>query len=346
MEKITLELETITPLFIAGADQRNIQNEGLRPSSLRGLMRWWFRSVVGGMVSSPSILREKEDGIFGNTNSKSKVIVISIPHERPENIPPVQKEKTHPWFSEPNKTYMWFSIKMQRSKNDRLQYYKEGTKFTVILQSEDTQVLKVAAVTLWLLIYFGGIGSRNRRGAGCLRINKYESTIHLPFDFTHKCTDINNAKKYLEDSLKAIFDLLRIYIGADYTPHEKKSNFCILSQSTAKIALVRPSRANATPLSILEDMGKKYSQYRKKVPREERGTRAVLGLPLQGVSMKDRFSSPLIFGVMALQNGYVGRVLKFYSSVKNDFQKDILKKHLDTIDKDFTEVSVSIPEVK
>ena len=39
MHSVTLEVETITPLFIAGADQRNIENEGLRAPSLRGLLR-------------------------------------------------------------------------------------------------------------------------------------------------------------------------------------------------------------------------------------------------------------------------------------------------------------------
>ncbi|MCD6363255.1 MAG: type III-B CRISPR module RAMP protein Cmr1, partial [Synergistetes bacterium] len=48
MHKVSLEVETVTPLFIAGADQRNIGNEGLRPPSLRGLLRWWFRAALGG----------------------------------------------------------------------------------------------------------------------------------------------------------------------------------------------------------------------------------------------------------------------------------------------------------
>ena len=40
MGEVILEVDTITPLFIAGADQRNIENEGLRAPSLRGAMRW------------------------------------------------------------------------------------------------------------------------------------------------------------------------------------------------------------------------------------------------------------------------------------------------------------------
>lgn len=313
--KITLELEAITPSYISigGADKGNIKNEGLRSQSLRGLMRWWFRAVVGGMVSSYSILRNKENEVFGSTNMKSKVIVISIP----------------------------------RMKQNKKQNNEDNIIYDVILQSKDKdiQALKIGAGTLWLLIYLGGIGLRNRRGNGCLKINKSETTVDLPFEFKCNATKIIEAKKYLENSLEKIFnDLFKSYIGNVEFP-KTIPNYCVLSQSSAKIALVVPPNKKAS--DIHKAIGEEYSKYRNKVSTRDLD---ILGSSLHGKN-SIRFASPFIFGLIAFQNGYVvGRIIKFYSSVKNPSRKDTLKNHLDDIDKNmnksFNETLVSIPAVK
>jgi CRISPR-associated protein Cmr1 len=319
-------------------------------------MRWWYRAVAGGMVSSHSLLLRKEGEIFGSTEMKSKVSIVSKCQELPEKIPPlpsrqgledIKKEKQlHPWFSDAGKSYLWFSIKMQRSKDNRLQYYKEGTKFTVVLRSTDAQALKIAAGMLWLVIYLGGVGSRSRRGAGSLKVNKYSTSMNeLPFAFTHDSTNINDTKKYLENSLTAVFNLSKGHIGEEYDSSAKNPNFCILSQSNARIVLSTQQEADSSSLNVLEEMGEKYSDYRRSVPVTQRRSKAVLGLPLRGVS-NDRFSSPLTFGVIALKNGYVGRIVKFYSSSREEYQKKILRDHLDSIDKMFIETPVTIPLVR
>ncbi|HYK85247.1 MAG TPA: type III-B CRISPR module RAMP protein Cmr1, partial [Ktedonobacteraceae bacterium] len=49
MQEVTFNVETITPLFLAGADQNTAE---LRAPSFRGAMRYWFRALVGGMVGT------------------------------------------------------------------------------------------------------------------------------------------------------------------------------------------------------------------------------------------------------------------------------------------------------
>ena len=84
MEEIIFELETVTPLFIAGADQRNIENEGLRAPSLRGLLRWWFRAIIGGVkffygnLNLKSV-KEEEGKLWGTTERQSKVLLNIFP---------------------------------------------------------------------------------------------------------------------------------------------------------------------------------------------------------------------------------------------------------------------------
>jgi CRISPR-associated protein Cmr1 len=44
MQKITVKLETVTPLFLGGADPRG--EPELRPPAFRGAMRYWLRAEV------------------------------------------------------------------------------------------------------------------------------------------------------------------------------------------------------------------------------------------------------------------------------------------------------------
>lgn len=65
MIRFSRELELITPCFLGGAEP-NARAE-VRPASIRGQLRWWFR-VLGGFKSLSGRghnLRQQEDLIFG-----------------------------------------------------------------------------------------------------------------------------------------------------------------------------------------------------------------------------------------------------------------------------------------
>lgn len=59
MKTTTYTLELITPCFCAGADQAKAE---IRPSSIRGQLRWWFRTLGG--------TKNEESSIFGSINDK------------------------------------------------------------------------------------------------------------------------------------------------------------------------------------------------------------------------------------------------------------------------------------
>jgi len=61
MNKQVHNLTFITPCFCAGADQGHAE---IRPASIRGELRWWFR-VLGGTA-------EQERAVFGGISRKSK----------------------------------------------------------------------------------------------------------------------------------------------------------------------------------------------------------------------------------------------------------------------------------
>ena len=72
MQEVTFTLQTITPLFMAGADQTTAE---LRAPSFRGPMRYWQRALVGGLVGTNAkglqTVAEEEAAIFGATDAGS-----------------------------------------------------------------------------------------------------------------------------------------------------------------------------------------------------------------------------------------------------------------------------------
>lgn len=67
----TYTLELVTPAFLAGAKQQADDCE-LRPSTLRGLLRWWWRTMHAGFLDVQT-LRALEGAIWGSTKAGGPV---------------------------------------------------------------------------------------------------------------------------------------------------------------------------------------------------------------------------------------------------------------------------------
>ena len=166
-----------------GADGKTPE---LRPASIKGLMRFWWRAVNGD--SDIERLREAEEEIFGSINKRSKVVVrISIESSSVKKISELKKQCS----------YLFFSLYMQNDelqKNHEFKEYFESIKFRVTLSSYDKEALQEASYAFILLSLFGGLGSRSRRGGGSFKIesvsdNSYEKLIYI---------NPNNIQKSLE----------------------------------------------------------------------------------------------------------------------------------------------------
>src|SRR5436305_15097665 len=72
LKALDVELEAVTPLWIGGADRQ----AELRPPSVRGCLRYWFRALAGGLLqeSLPEIFAA-ESAVFGGTTRASMVVV-------------------------------------------------------------------------------------------------------------------------------------------------------------------------------------------------------------------------------------------------------------------------------
>jgi CRISPR-associated protein Cmr1 len=184
-KSITISLETVTPLFLGGAEPRGVVTEWkevkkngeifysaakidggkpeLRPSAFRGLFRFWLRVVAGGIIGENNLkdLHKLESSVFGSTDVGSNIIIQlrydKQPRDSPTIILPHKKEEKEG----KGKKAGW-----RRAINPE-------QPFDLILRPKfgcSDAVWETALAIVELSLMFGGIGLRSRRGYGTLRI--------------------------------------------------------------------------------------------------------------------------------------------------------------------------------
>jgi len=312
MEKIVFECEAITPMFMYGAD--GITPE-LRPASIKGVMRFWWRAIFGD--SDIERLREAESEIFGSTNRRSKV-----------NIRVCKKEFSEKQVTDINEfDYLFFSIKMQDKEKSKK--YFEKIKFDVILTSRDEKVLKEASYSFILLSLFGGLGSRSRRGGGNFRIksidNKEYNTL-LP-----KSSD----RMQLITHLFKIFNQIKKYFQQEYPKNAFTREYSNLSILDFVLSYDKFDSWN----KALKDIETKYKDFRK---NEHTLDNVSFGLPIKSEHIEvftnpkfERRASPMIIKILKVQNQYYWFVLKLNGEFLPSDTK--IKEKKDTIYKDIYE---------
>ncbi len=82
----TLTLQVTTPLFNGGADIGPSDGTGIRVSSIRGAMRWWFRALAGAVTGPDlALLSQLERKVFGGAaagdDGRSSPVRLRIPQQ-------------------------------------------------------------------------------------------------------------------------------------------------------------------------------------------------------------------------------------------------------------------------
>jgi len=157
--------ETVTPLFLGGADPRSAPE--LRAPAFRGAMRYWLRAALGGVIgdNNPKALHDLESSVFGSTDFGSPIHVRLRPLD---GEPQSNTEKILPH-------------KESRKAGSR-QAIRAGQQFELMLSTHHAsqEVWKAAIAALCLSVTFGGVGLRSRRGFGTLRIVESTAPDFLP----------------------------------------------------------------------------------------------------------------------------------------------------------------------
>ncbi len=148
--KTTYECEILTPAFINGANKSEPE---LRTSSLKGVMRFWWRALQSNLPIKD--LKEQEGQIFGSSEDnvgKSKFKLRIVGEIEQDSVQLVTGK---------NKT------------NTTIKALKPGEKFNIIISSiSSTQEHRLYEKILEISLLLGGLGKRSRRGRGSIQIIK------------------------------------------------------------------------------------------------------------------------------------------------------------------------------
>lgn len=158
MEKITFTCETITPMFLAGADG---QKPELRAPSIKGALRFWWRAMNGHL--SLEELKEREAEIFGGTN----------PARRSRVVIKIEKSLNETFMTEllPHRKGAWKSKAFHPERKFVISFLMTPKIFHDETKEEIYNVQKMKALFL-VVALLGGVGKRSRRGFGSFKINK------------------------------------------------------------------------------------------------------------------------------------------------------------------------------
>lgn len=161
MSSIRLTVQTVTPLLMFGANNDMKRGDPeLRASSIRGILRYWLRAVLGSKGLNPTQLYKEESEILGNTEQGSRVNlrVMKGRSTRVDNRLSVLPERTSRGFTlqQPGfEAESGFRITLSTHPLDKSE-----------VLADDSPLVKA----IFLMCHFGGLGRRARRGSGNLAI--------------------------------------------------------------------------------------------------------------------------------------------------------------------------------
>lgn len=159
-------LELLTRAFLGSANPEDTAE--LRASSIRGQLRWWFRTL-GGFSATNQPLREQETSIFGAaSNSTGTASLLRIQIREFENY-------TLQIFSAENivndeNYFLWpFAQKKHGESLNPRACIPEETKFEIRLHWRgDPSLWPSIQALMSVFVHIGSFGSRGRRAMGAL----------------------------------------------------------------------------------------------------------------------------------------------------------------------------------
>jgi len=321
--EIKLSLQTVTPLFLGGSNPKG--EPELRAPSFRGVMRFWLRALLGGILGdNPQEIFKHESAVFGSTEHASPVIV-RVQHQSLQFTTYSQLTANKPGLA-----YLLFSARATRSEPERKAI--QG-KFGLTCQSRSgTQSVlpfESAYASLWLLTHFGGIGSRSRRGGGNLQVQSVQGNV--PSSLPPLQVEAKTPKELQQELVHGLKQLrqwaAKAFNGSLQPNFSGQPEFDVLHPNYCKIWVV--DKSFNTWDGALNEFGSVMQRFRQrrqpdyqnvKSVIQGRGNlqpveRAAFGLPIvfyyrslgaSGVlegAEHDRRASPLIVRVVKLANG-------------------------------------------
>jgi CRISPR-associated protein Cmr1 len=182
--------EVATPLFCAGPVPDDVR---IRPASLRGVLRWWWRATAWGTLTAAGSLHrlgelaEDEAQVFGSANQRGRLTLRVIPPDLPK-VKAGQLVRVaggrQADVAGPGARYLGYGL-FQGSPAEAERVFLQPASHRPLrvdvvcdgLEEGQLQGIHRALEALGLL---GGLGARNRRGWGSLALLGIEQAMGWP----------------------------------------------------------------------------------------------------------------------------------------------------------------------
>lgn len=297
MKEIRLKLKVVTPMFLGGADGKKAE---LRPPSVKGLLRFWWRATQASLNLKQ--LQEKEGEIFGAAGEKeSKKSSFSIVIKVSEvgkycssgSLPRHEfKVKGHPLNILDYLAYGTQTWDKQVKKNIFVrEYIKPDSDFTfeLILKIWEEKNWEDILKALQVFYLFGGLGAKTRNGFGALEIIEAEGT----------------------QEVKAISSLAPDNAFKEQCSFNNTPSFPAFSTNAR---LFKTKKQHQNWHDSLAELGFAYREARLSLERSHHyEKRQYLGAPIivnkKPKSHLDRHAKPYFLRVYRQNGGYTGYIL-------------------------------------
>jgi CRISPR-associated protein Cmr6 len=316
-------LELVTPAFLGGADpehekgtpesEARRQASDLRPAVLRGLLRWWWRTLHAGFVSVVE-LRQLEAVVWGSTDAGGAVRLTVEPIEKHEprlyskaeiKRPPhsletpsdgIQGIVYHSFGMDDQKKVQGIRRSFQRYYVEarcrwkvvltvRASWYPVGLPKETARRISADRVLEQAKVALWLLCHFGGVGAKSRKGFG-----SFDDPKELDASMTlEQCRQLASALRQ-DCGLSQSFS------------KEKAGSLSFQEFHEEGLQPLEIPTSWSDPWYALDQIGLAIQEF----ARQQRGNKSYLGLPrghLKSRNGKTRHASPIFHHLCRHKDG-------------------------------------------
>jgi CRISPR-associated protein Cmr1 len=233
-----------TPLFM-GEGFSNKESE-LRPSAIKGVLRFWYRATALGLFGSFEEVKEKEAILFGSTDNNVGQAKFLLKLEQGA----FSKTKSGTKIGFAGTAYLGYGLLDYKGALKEREAIEPGNYFKLDLvfrpnnrvSDEEQQALLVAVKALGL---FGGLGSRSRRGFGSVTLKSLQENHMGSFQ---SLLEQNAFQENIEQILKQLKKLPETL--PPYTAFSRLSRVIIINFK------------EKDPLKALEKIGREMIRYR------------------------------------------------------------------------------------
>ncbi|MGG4393010.1 type III-B CRISPR module RAMP protein Cmr1 [Paenibacillus thiaminolyticus] len=297
MKTCTLNCTIISPMFSAGNQQR----AELRPSELKGLMRYMFRAAI--LESDTKELYQLESKYFGNAEKDASPVRLQF---KPPTLPATSQK---------------FLLHRKEETKNRQFGFRHDTTFELVIRtrhnndkvSKKYPDIKEYEEWIALSLVLGGMGKRTRRGRGCVALDEHhQHSVPKEKLLTWIAEKLNNWNRKAGITNGAACDDFPYRVIDDHTIETAETvdlnRFC--RPVIEKITLGKEIK-DKDVCKFLELVDDASHEIKRRHPKKRFATGFAVG--------KERFASSVIVSVTRTADQIL---LPVYTYVKAVYQKD------------------------